>query len=287
MTWPNRNWIASERRVPGGDQGGQGAELSVLQADQDLQNDHGPAAGQIKTAQALLQRIPKQGLDANLSVSVNTLRVKIDTIVKQWESAIRYLRRLPGEASGVTAETLCDAAAAIRDDLYVEGLDRLEPFLSLAEQADRARAANREPAQRAEELLALAVTGWLLGKEQAEKKPEVAAKLWTARQFAMEYLATQNSKVRSRLLEQYKKMTRSIRKNSPASWPRSRRPNPRRKSHSTHCSAGRGRSMDEARQVRNPPPHEYRPQPTLPALGGNAPQGRAAAGRTDGSATTV
>src|SRR5262249_35736400 len=152
-----------------------------------------------------LQRIPKEGLPAELSVSVNTLRVKVDAILKQWESAYLYLRRLPGEAGGETAEILCEAAAAIRDGLYVEGLDRLEPFLSLAEQADRAKAANRAPAQNPEELLALAVTGWLLGKEQAEKKPEVAAKLWRARQFAMEYLAISNPRLRAQLLEQYQK----------------------------------------------------------------------------------
>jgi hypothetical protein len=181
-------------------------ELRALKADQDLQNATAAfAAGQIKLAQAFLQRIPKEGLDPDLSVSVNTLRVKIDSVVRQWESAYRYLRRLPGEAGGTAAETLCEAAAAIREGLYVEGLDRLEPFLSLAEQADRAKAANREPAQRPEELLALAVTGWLLGKEQAEKKPDVAAKLWRARQFALEYLATHDASKRGRLLAVYRK----------------------------------------------------------------------------------
>src|SRR5262245_1150989 len=86
-------------------------ELRALRAEQDLQNaTTALAAGQIKLSQAFLQRIPKQGLDANLNVSVNTLRVKVDSIVKQWESAARYLRRLPGEAGGVTAETLCEAA---------------------------------------------------------------------------------------------------------------------------------------------------------------------------------
>src|SRR5262249_15064595 len=122
-----------------------------------------------------------------------------------WDLANRFLHTLPEDVIGPNAEMLCEAAEGIRDDLYVEGLDRLEPFINLAEQAERAQKQGRIPAQKAEELLSLAVTGWLLEKESAESKPDAARKLWKARNFVLTYVRTHNVPARRKLLDSYQK----------------------------------------------------------------------------------
>jgi hypothetical protein len=162
------------------------------------------SAGQLRLAQAFLQRVP-QGLNGNLNVQAIAAGVKIKNIADQLEQARRYLRSLPDEAEGQFAESLVEAAAQLRGEIYYEGLDRLEPFLSLAEQAEAARKQNREPSDRPEELLARAVSGWLLGKELSEGKPARAAKLWRAREFALENLRTPDARARNQLLATYQK----------------------------------------------------------------------------------
>jgi hypothetical protein len=179
--------------------------LRELQAEELLkQADRGVAAGQIRLAQALVQAIPQSGL-GNVTVKVNTARVKFQNLEKQWAQAERYLRALSEEVRGPNAEILSEAAGEIRDDLYVEGLDRLEPFINLAEQDERAKKDGRIQAQKSEELLALAITGWLLGKESAEPKPDAARKLWKARDFILAYQRSHNIQMRRKMLEMYQK----------------------------------------------------------------------------------
>jgi hypothetical protein len=179
--------------------------LRDLQAQEVLDEaNRAVGAGQFRLALELLKGIPQQGL-GNVAVKVNTAKVRFENLTKQWELAQRFLYTLPEEVLGPNAEILCEAAEAIREDLYVEGLDRLEPFINLAEQAERAQKQDRIPAQKAEELLSLAVTGWLLGKESAETKPETARKLWKARNFVLTYVRTHSVPTRRKLLDAYQK----------------------------------------------------------------------------------
>jgi pimeloyl-ACP methyl ester carboxylesterase len=161
--------------------------------------------GQIESCQQLIISLPREGWDGDLGLRINALRVKVETLRHRLEQARRYLRTLPDGAEGRFAEMLCEAASVIREELYVEGLDRLEPFLNLAEQAERAIKAGREPTDRPEQLLARAVTGWLLGKEAADGRPEVAYRLWRARQMAATYIRTPLARDRQLLLERYEK----------------------------------------------------------------------------------
>lgn len=161
--------------------------------------------GQLQTCRQLLDQLPREGLEAELSLRVTSLRVKVDSLTNRLELARRYLRTLPDRVEGPFAELLCDAASVIRGELHVEGLDRLEPFLNLAEQAERAAKAGREPNDSPEQLLARAVTGWLLGKEAADGRPEVARRLWRAREMAAMYIRTPLARDRQLLLERYEK----------------------------------------------------------------------------------
>jgi len=173
------------------------AEETLGQAQQALE------VGQLQTCQQRLGQLPREGWEGDLGLRINSLRVKVESLANRLEQARRYLRTLPDDAEGPYAEMLCDAAWVIREELHLEGLERLEPFLNLAEQAERAIKAGREPSDRPEQLLARAVTGWLLGKEAADGRPEVAHRLWRARQMATAYLRTPLARDRQLLLERY------------------------------------------------------------------------------------
>jgi hypothetical protein len=163
------------------------------------------SAGQIRGAQAMLGRITNPAADAPINVRINEIRVRVDKLSKRFDSAMRFLRILPDDAQGKCAEILCEAASVIRDELYLEALDRLEPFVDLSEQAERIKKQGGTPPDSAEQLLARAVTGWLLGKESSDARPEVARKLWKAREMAASYIRTPELRDRNSLRQLYEK----------------------------------------------------------------------------------
>jgi len=182
------------------------SELREVEALDTLdQANQALLAGQFRYAQAMLAKIPIQNLPGTVKVKANTVQVRVDNIAKQWDMAVRYLRQLPDEVDGPDAELLCEAAESIRENLYLESLDRLEPFISLAEQAERQRKQRTQPTKKPEQLLSLALTGWLLGKESAQDRPEAARKLWKARRFVMRYVTANSARIRDGLLKNYTK----------------------------------------------------------------------------------
>src|SRR5262249_35588241 len=74
-----------------------------------------------------------------------------------------------------------EAVEAILTELTYDTSGRLETFLSQAEDRERARKQGRKPSSTPEELLAFAVSGWLLGDAAAERNPALARQLWAAR----------------------------------------------------------------------------------------------------------
>jgi hypothetical protein len=162
-------------------------------------------SGQLRACQACLARIPRQGLNANLNVRINSLRVKAEDISRRFDLAQHFLTRLPDDTRGECAEVLCSAASVIREELHIEALDRLQPFIDLAEQAEKAQKAGRDPVDKPEQLLARAISGWLLGKESSDARPEVASRLWRARQMVATYIRTPLVQDRNDLLRRYEK----------------------------------------------------------------------------------
>ena len=75
--------------------------------------------------------------------------------------------------------------------------------MTLALQEERNRANGFGLGLPAEELLALAVTGWVLGDKGAQSRVGVAEQLWQARRFAVDYLRTDEFGRRRQLLASY------------------------------------------------------------------------------------
>ena len=115
----------------------------------------------------------------------------------------------PGAATG--NEKCCDldeGVAFIAEELNLDtiGLQkgRLELFLDFAKQYELDLKNKRKPVQSAEQVLALAVTGWLQGNQAAEPDPMMALTLIHARQFVLETMQTESKFKRDSLLNEFK-----------------------------------------------------------------------------------
>jgi predicted esterase len=175
-------------------------------------------AGQHQLAQKLLAEFSEEGLDEKLLTEIRDLRLQYESAKSNLELARRYLAELPKEVTQPEQRSLyTEAAAALSEELSLDEflpplresfkprIGRLDAFLTLAKQAETQRKAERKPQQGAEQLLALAVSGLLLGNGSAEEKFEVAQRLWQARQFVLAYQRTPSHPARLKLLEEYEK----------------------------------------------------------------------------------
>jgi hypothetical protein len=118
--------------------------------------------------------------------------------------ANQFLKKLPARILRTDYRADFTAAAkVIRNELNHDTLVRLDAFLGLALQEERDRKKNRRPKQAPEELMALAVSGWLMGNDLAETDVKTALALWQARAFVLGYLKTGGAGGRNELLQTY------------------------------------------------------------------------------------
>src|SRR5208283_4949083 len=103
--------------------------------------------------------------------------------------AQRFLAELPrAVVEPAERQFFTEAAAAIADELSFDNFlstdsadpsrsERLDSFLTLAQQAEQQRRQGQNPEQGPRELLSLAVSGWVLGGKSADTKFETARRL--------------------------------------------------------------------------------------------------------------
>jgi dienelactone hydrolase len=158
--------------------------------------------GRHKLAQDYSDRIPADLLDAKLLLRLNAIKGRYAEGTAKLELAQKYLSDLTEAAKGCSQQ-LQEAVTAVKAELTLDSIDRLDTFITLAGQALKNKAANKTPMQKDEELLAYAVTGWLKGKEGAEGKVEFAERLWRARQLVLNYQNTVSGSDRRKMLSDY------------------------------------------------------------------------------------
>jgi pimeloyl-ACP methyl ester carboxylesterase len=168
-------------------------------------------AGRFEAAQKLLKAFPMENADDAMQAEVRTMRVRYEGAATAMKRARSLLADLPKEVTApddpvVFAEAAAMIAAELNFDHFLKKGDneegRLERFLTQADQAERL-AGLKQPHLGASQLLALAVTGWLMGPAAAETKPESAARAWRARRFLREYQKTADAGSRALLLKDY------------------------------------------------------------------------------------
>lgn len=159
--------------------------------------------GRHSAARKILNRIPMNEVDPKQAVEITTLRDKLAATDRRIQEAIRLLSVLTDRIGGPLPQTFTEALGEIRDALGPDTIDRLDAFLILAAQYERESSSGKSLAQPIEDILSLAVTGFVLGNAAAEPKVAAAERYWDARQFALHYLRTPESGARRRLLDDY------------------------------------------------------------------------------------
>ncbi|MFO0866365.1 MAG: hypothetical protein U0744_17260 [Gemmataceae bacterium] len=89
--------------------------------------------------------------------------------------------------------------------MNLDTVDRLETFLTYAQQHAREVKDNRKPTQSAEEGAVARRHGWLHGNAAAEADPKLAINLWHARDLAMYFLKTDDEPAREQAVSSFVK----------------------------------------------------------------------------------
>lgn len=132
-------------------------------------------------------------------IIVQDLKTKYETGKERMQQARQFLKDLPARLSTSDRPFWTIAAATILEELTIDTLPRLETFLTFAQQHQRELTEKSKTAQPTEEILAIAVSGWLQGNNLAEPDVKNATKLFKARLMLQEYLKTDGNVARDKL----------------------------------------------------------------------------------------
>jgi predicted esterase len=139
---------------------------------------------------------------------IEELKAEYETTDQLLTEARRLLDEARRQATGADSKLLAEAAAVLRADLNFENVNRLDAFLGQARQAERFQKQRKKSDITPEQLLSLAVSGWLLGSASAETNPETAVRLWRGREMILTYLRSDDSAEHQKLLRAHQNGTR-------------------------------------------------------------------------------
>lgn len=189
------------------------------------------AAGRYQYTRDLLKNFPEKTAGAKELARVARVTADLKTGQDRYDAARRHLRVViddvrgmkvidarvaaggglalatwtpPKEATGQTLD-LAVAGEQVYTELHQDSAARVETFVTMATEAERARGAGQPPTKKPEELLATAVSGWARGKNGATTDPEAAWKIWNARELILAYQRGENMGDRTQVLGRYKK----------------------------------------------------------------------------------
>ncbi|HUG91663.1 MAG TPA: hypothetical protein VML55_12560 [Planctomycetaceae bacterium] len=149
------------------------------------------AAGQFELAYEAARQFPTERMSAAV---LSEARRQIDehrTMQEQRDRALMRLGELQAELTDPRQAAEAEAArAALRQELDLASLGRLDAFLKFA----------GDEALPADQRLAFAYSGWVLGSANAAGDLDLALRLWTARFLVREYLREPDSTRRTELL---------------------------------------------------------------------------------------
>jgi hypothetical protein len=201
------------------------AELVAREAELSL------AAGRYNYTRDLLAAFPEKNATAQQKARIAKVTAEFKTSMERYENGRRLLRSVIADVTGqrstdalvaaggglacttwqapkeatLRALDLAAAAGRVYAELHPDSAIRIETFVTLAAQAERERAAGREPTKKPEELLATAVSGWARGKNGATPNPDDAWKMWKARELILTYQRTESLNDRRAMLAQFQK----------------------------------------------------------------------------------
>jgi len=193
------------------------------------------ASGRYDFAKKFLAGFPAKGADNNDVIRLSKPKADIETVQPRYEATARYLQELLNSEAGASVPiayaaagggaaahyaprrelnpmmaALTEGAAAVLAELHPDSTQRLELFSSAAQDAEKRRKEGKEPNKRPSELLALAITGWLLGKNGGVPDATVAMKCWATRKMALDNLREPIGNNRKAALNEYLKSSNAL-----------------------------------------------------------------------------
>jgi pimeloyl-ACP methyl ester carboxylesterase len=161
-------------------------------------------AGRYDAVHRRLETFSTKHASDRIKADVRELQARLARSADMIEQAAKALDVYSKEAgSTANGRSLASAAALIRKEIHPATVDRLDTFLSQVREARRQKTRGKKQTLSAENLLALAVTGWLLGSPSAESDPRVAINLWKTRQLVLAYCQETDYASRQRQLAKY------------------------------------------------------------------------------------
>jgi pimeloyl-ACP methyl ester carboxylesterase len=169
--------------------------------------DKAAQVGQHNEAIDRLDTFDRSGIEKIVSpkhrLAALDLKAKYAKSATDIELAKKHLKALPALTKNVKKWT--DATEFIVDELNHDTIDRLSIFQDFAQQYATNRKEKKQQQQSAEEVLAIAITGWLQSKNAAEPDVKTALKLAGARSHLMTYMQTDGEAQRTRLVSDIKR----------------------------------------------------------------------------------
>lgn len=162
-------------------------------------------AGRHQWTQKQLADFDPTGLPDQTRRRFQALQAKADLAFVQLKDAARLLKAaLDGVTLPDQRKLLGEAIEAVLAEVDAETVSRLDTFVTQARQAEQQKKNGAAPELQPPELVALAVTGWLLGNTAAEAKVDVAERLWNSRRMVLAYEAETDAAGRQKILTAWK-----------------------------------------------------------------------------------
>ncbi len=172
-------------------------------------------AGQYGLVQKRIAQFPIKTASDAIQADVREFYAEYAKTYQKVVESKRLLGELVDNLGSTETELFREAATTIALALYPGNLDRLDSFLGQARQWARLRKQGQKPENSPEQVLSLAITGWLLGSTAAENKVETGIRLWKARTLALEVLRA-DPVTRGQLLEKYTSL--AVKDQVPLDW---------------------------------------------------------------------
>ncbi|MGL4555759.1 MAG: hypothetical protein ACRC33_31715, partial [Gemmataceae bacterium] len=162
-------------------------------------------AGRIEGVRKGMEDFPLRNAPDKVLADLREMKTKLNEQGDALKQAADALDRISREVNSEHGRELARAAGVIAKELHAVNVERLDAFLGQAKEAVRQRERGGRQPFTAEELLSLAVSGFLLGSPSAATKPEIALNLWKTRVFILEYLRDTSLGNRAKLVADYQK----------------------------------------------------------------------------------
>ena len=181
------------------------AEMKRMMAAKGLEEiQQAERAGQWLRLRQLLADFQDEGADDQTLTKVHIIRSRLQEQTADLEALRKYLNELRRQTSDINFQKITQSMLQeIDQGLNLDTAPRLAAMLTLSRQEETRRSRGLKAELTPEQLLALGLSGWILGAPGAESRTDIALELCRGREFLKAYLQTDGIAQREVLREDY------------------------------------------------------------------------------------